>query len=125
MESPTLDIYLHNNYPMLAIAWDGKPVIYMNYDAPSGGGGTLPIGSLDAEVEELSKGVVEQIRTTYMPEGTRIRFWNGLQERADVRPGEIIAPPMSGMMDRKKYQGILVYIKEKHPDIKFETMSEN
>ena len=124
LTSPTLDVYLHETYPRLAAFWDGKPVIYMSYAAPIAGGGTLPLGSLYSEVEDLTKGIAEQIKTTYRPAGTRIRIWNGSQERVDVHPGEIISPPITGLLNKSIYQDILSNLREKYPEIPFEEFKD-
>lgn len=123
METPRLETFLHATYPRLLPNWDGKPLIYMSYDHPSGGGGTLNLGKLNGDVREISEGLVKELKEIWLPEGTNIRIRNGGQSHVSIEPGEVVAPPLTGRLDDSKYQEILAYLRKEHPQIYFETAS--
>jgi len=119
MDNRNLEVFLHESCTGRSSSLDRQPLIYMSYEFCSGGG-TVYLDRVDGEIEEIGTGIVRKLSSIRVPEGTKIRFWNGEKAQLRIRPGDAVLPPSAGKLDDSKYSAILSYLGTKHPRISFE-----
>jgi hypothetical protein len=116
---PIFELKLYENTPCLAGGWKGAPEVRLSWDSFwAEGSGAL--GRTDDDPAQLAEKLAEEIEGKSMPEGVRIIIRNGDGRRVTVRAGEIIAKPLSSLLDRSLYDSILTKCRQAHPEVVFE-----
>ncbi len=113
IDEPYLEVRLCTGYPRLALDWDGTPEVRMQFSTIVGGLGSSSLGTVNDDPATLAANLTRKIAKLYIPRGQRGVIRSGSDEQIQIRTGEEIPLPLTGLLDLTLYDAI----RRNSPDI--------